>query len=155
MNSRAKTLWTAEVRESFRMAIEAIRAHKLRSALTLLGVVVGVFSIIGVMTAIRVLQVNIEKEFSGMGANTFAVEKYPGVYFGGEEGFEKFWRRKNITLQDARNIRERATLARHIGFEDTFWAGDVVSRFAKTPPNVRLIPRFRSSHPSRTRPPKS
>ena len=42
MNPRAKTLWTAEVRESFRMAIEAIRAHKLRSALTLLGVVVGV-----------------------------------------------------------------------------------------------------------------
>ena len=121
------------------MAIDAIRAHKLRSALTLLGVVVGVFSIIGVMTAVRVLQTNIEKEFSGMGANTFAVEKYPGVYFGGEDGFEKFWRRKNITLQDARNVRERATLAANIGIEDNFWAGEVVSRFAKTPPNVRLM----------------
>jgi putative ABC transport system permease protein len=149
MNPRAKTLWTAEFRESFRMAIEAIRAHKLRSALTLLGVVVGVFSIIGVMTAIRVLQVNIEKEFSGMGANTFAVQKLPGVYFGGDEGFEKFWRRKNITLQDARNLRERATLARYIGFEDTFWAGEVVSRFAKTPPNVRLIGGTPGSFPTK------
>jgi putative ABC transport system permease protein len=149
MKSRTTTMWTAEVRESFRMAIEAIRAHKLRSALTLLGVVVGVFSIIGVMTAIRVLQVNIEKEFSGMGANTFAVQKLPGVYFGGDEGFEKFWRRKNITLQDARNLRERATLARYIGFEDTFWAGEVVSRFAKTPPNVRLIGGTPGSFPTK------
>jgi putative ABC transport system permease protein len=149
MNPRAKTLWTAEVRESFRMAIEAIRAHKLRSALTLLGVVVGVFSIIGVMTAIRVLQVNIEKEFSGMGANTFAVQKLPGVYFGGDEGFEKFWRRKNITLQDARNLRDRATLARYIAFEDTFWAGEVVSRFAKTPPNVRLTGGTPGSFPTK------
>ena len=138
MSAKGKTVWRAEVRESFLMALDAIRAHKLRSSLTLLGVVVGVFSIIGVMTAVRVLQTNIEREFSGMGANTFAVEKYPGVYFGGEEGFEKFWRRKNITLQDARTLQERATLAANIGIEDNFWAGEVVSRFAKTPPNVRL-----------------
>jgi putative ABC transport system permease protein len=140
----------AEFRESFLMAIDAIRAHKLRSGLTLLGVVVGVFSIIGVMTAVRVLQTNIEKEFSGMGANTFAVEKYPGIYFGGEEGFEKFWRRKNITLQDARNLRDRATLAANIGIEDNFWAGEVVSRYAKTPPNVRLTGGTPGSFPTRS-----
>lgn len=149
MKPHTSNLWRAEVRESFQMAIEAIRAHKLRSALTLLGVVVGVFSIIGVMTAIRVLQVNIEKEFSGMGANTFAVQKLPGIYFGGDEGFEKFWRRKNITLQDARNLRDRATLALNIGIEDTFWAGEVVSEFAKTPPNVRLIGGTPGSFPAK------
>ena len=142
-------MWRAELRESFHMAIEAIRAHKLRSALTLLGVVVGVFSIIGVMTAIRVLQTNIEKEFSGLGANTFAVQKLPGVYFGGDEGFEKFWRRKNITLQDARTLLDRSTLARHIGFEDNFWAGEVVSRFGKTPPNVYLIGGSPGSFPTK------
>ncbi|MGZ8900372.1 MAG: ABC transporter permease [Limisphaerales bacterium] len=149
MRPQTSNLWRAELRESFRMALEAIRAHKLRSALTLLGVVVGVFSIIGVMTAIRVLQVNIEKEFAGIGANTFAVQKLPGVYFGGDEGFEKFWRRKNITLQDARTLRDRATLARYMGFEDTFWAGEVVSRFAKTPPNVRLIGGTPGSFPAK------
>lgn len=120
------------------MAINAITAHKLRSALTLLGVTVGVFSIMGVMTAMRVLQTNIEKEFNEMGANTFALQKWPGVYFGGDEGFEKFWRRKNITLQQARKVQERATLAAHIGIEDQFWAGEVVSKYAKTPPNIRL-----------------
>jgi putative ABC transport system permease protein len=149
MKPRSSNRWRAEVRESFQMAVEAIRAHKLRSALTLLGVVVGVFSIIGVMTAIRVLQVNIEKEFSGMGANTFAVQKLPGVYFGGDEGFEKFWRRRNITLQDARNLRNRATLAMNIGIEDNFWAGEVVSRYAKTPPNVRLVGGTPGSFPAK------
>src|SRR5688572_3318304 len=150
MKTSSRNQWRAEARESFLMAIDAIRAHKLRSALTLLGVVVGVFSIIGVMTAIRVLQVNIEKEFSEMGANTFAIQKWPGVYFGGEEGFEKFWRRKNITLQDARTLRDRATMAANIGIEDHFWAGEVVSRYAKTPPNVRLIGGTPGSFPTKS-----
>ena len=149
MTPRSSISIRSELLESFHMAIDAIRAHKLRSALTLLGVVVGVFSIIGVMTAIRVLQVNIEKEFSDMGANTFAIQKWPGVYFGGEEGFEKFWRRKNITLQDARTLRDRATLAANIGIEDRFWAGEVTSRFARTPPNVGLIGGTPGSFPAK------
>lgn len=131
------------------MALSALRAHKLRSALTLLGVVVGVFSIMGVMTAVRVLQVNIEKEFQAMGANTFAVQKWPGVYFGGPDGFEKFWRRKNITLQQARLVQEKATLAKHVGIEDQFWAGEVISKFARTPPNVRLMGGTPGSFPTK------
>ena len=86
----------AEIKESFLMAMNALTAHKLRSALTLLGVLIGVFSIIVVMTAMRVLQRNIETELSQLGSHTFAVQKWPGVYFGGPEGFEKFWRRKKI-----------------------------------------------------------
>src|SRR5207244_5206906 len=90
------TVIRAEVRESFMMAMGALAAHKLRSALTLLGVLVGVFSIIVVMTAMRVMQRNVEAELSQLGANTFEIQKWPAVYFGGPDGFEKFWRRKNI-----------------------------------------------------------
>ena len=118
----------AEIKESFLMAMNALTSHKLRSALTLLGVLVGVFSIIVVMTAMRVLQRNIESELSGLGSNTFAVQKWPGVYFGGREGFEKFWRRKNITYAQGVLVRDRATLARNIGIEQAFWAGEVSSR---------------------------
>src|SRR5436190_11558853 len=132
-------IWRAELKESFMMAMNAITAHKLRSALTLLGVTVGVFSIMGVMTAMRVLQTNIEKEFTEMGANTFAVQKWPGIYFGGPDGFEKFWRRKSLTYQQGKQLKERATLALSIGIEDQFWAGEVVSKYAKTPPNIRLM----------------
>ena len=52
----------AEIKESFLMAMNALTAHKLRSGLTLLGVLIGVFSIIVVMTAMRVLQRNIETD---------------------------------------------------------------------------------------------
>ena len=64
------------------MAIGAIAAHKLRSALTLLGVLVGVFSIIVVMTAMRVMQSNIERQLSSLGNQTFMVKKWPGTYYG-------------------------------------------------------------------------
>src|SRR2546423_14018000 len=67
----------AEVKESFFMAMGALAAHKLRSALTLLGVLVGVFSIIVVMTAMRVMQSNIEKELGQLGAHTISVQKWP------------------------------------------------------------------------------
>src|SRR5471030_23997 len=96
--NRNKTSFFAELRESLFMAIGAITAHKLRSALTLLGVLVGVFSIIVVMTAMRVMQDDIEKQMSRLGSQTFMVRKWPGVYFGGPAGFEKYFRRKNITF---------------------------------------------------------
>jgi putative ABC transport system permease protein len=121
------------------MAMSAIAAHKLRSALTLLGVLVGVFSIVVVMTAMRVLQQNVEAELTQLGANTFQVQKWPGVYFGGPEGFEKFWRRKNISYQQGIQLAHRATLAISVGMESEFWGGQAISRYAKTPPNVRVI----------------
>src|SRR3954470_14826876 len=86
-----------ELNESFLMAISALTAHKLRSALTLLGVTVGVFSIVVVMTTMRVLQSNIEKEMGQLGSHTFSVQKWPAIFIGGRDGWEKYWRRKNIT----------------------------------------------------------
>ena len=139
--STGSRILRAEIKESFLMAMSALTAHKLRSALTLLGVLVGVFSIIVVMTAMRVMQNNIETELSQLGANTFEVQKWPAVYFGGPDGFEKFWRRKNITLAHGRQVMERATLARSVGLETFFWDGNgqAISRYEKTPPNVRMI----------------
>src|SRR5262249_17516834 len=94
------TLLAAELRESARIATAALGAHKLRSCLTLLGILVGVFSIIVVMTAMRVLQSDIEHKISRLGTQSFVIRKFPGIYFGGPEGFEKYFRRKNISLAD-------------------------------------------------------
>ncbi len=98
MSFRRSTLLLAEVRESFAMAMNALVSHKLRATLTLLGVVVGVFSIIVTMTAMRVLQSNIERELSGLGAHTFTVDKWPSMSFEGPEGWEKYRRRKPLAL---------------------------------------------------------
>ena len=61
--------------EAFRMAGEAIRAHKLRSLLTLVGIIAGVASIIAVMTGISVVQTTMEGELSVLGTTTFQVQK--------------------------------------------------------------------------------
>ena len=139
----------AEAKESFSMAMAALTSHKLRSALTLLGVLVGVFSIIVTMTAMRVLKANIEREISQLGAQSFAVKKWPAIYFGGPEGFEKYWRRQNITLTQGKLVEEKATLADSVGVEGSFWGGQVETRYAKTPPSVQLLGETPGSFPAR------
>src|SRR5438876_8307412 len=123
MPTKRTIIFLAELRESFAMAMSALAAHKLRSALTLLGVLVGVFSIIVVMTAMRVMQSDIEKRISRLGSQSFMVRKWPGIYFGGPEGFEKYWRRKDITLAQGLRLQDKATLASSIGLETMFWGG--------------------------------
>ena len=84
--------------------MNALAAHKLRSALTLLGVLIGVFSIIVVMTAMRVLKRNIETELSQLGSQTFAIQRWPEAQFGDNSDWQKYWRRKNITLAQGRQV---------------------------------------------------
>jgi putative ABC transport system permease protein len=128
-----------ELKESFRMAMVAVAAHKLRSALTLLGIVIGVFSIIVVMTAMRVMQGTVEDSLSEFGANTFVVQKWPGIQFGGPESFEKYRRRKRITMEQGMILRERATLPLNIGMEtDLTAAGIASSRYDRTNPDCDL-----------------
>jgi putative ABC transport system permease protein len=139
MSSKATTVLMGELRESFRMAMSALAAHKLRSALTLLGVLVGVFSIIVVMTAMRVMQSDVEGQMSQLGSQSFMVQKWPGIYFGGPEGLEKYWRRKDITLAQGLQLQERASLARSVGLESRFWGGQIETRYKKTSPDVALF----------------
>jgi putative ABC transport system permease protein len=149
MATKGTTILLAEVRESFFMAMGALAAHKLRSALTLLGVLVGVFSIIVVMTAMRVMQNDIESHISQLGSQTFMIRKWPGIYFGGPEGFEKYWRRKNITLQQGLRLEDKATLAHAVGIETVFWGGQVESKYKKSPPTVQMFGETPGSFPAR------
>jgi len=142
-------LWRAEFRESVNMAMSAIAAHKLRSALTLVGVLVGVFSIVVVMTIMRVMQNDIGNQLSQLGANTFAVQKWPGAYFGGPEGMQKFWRRKPLNFAQVTLLKDKATLPVGIGAEMEFWTGEVSSRFGRTPPNVPLLGAMPANFPAK------
>ncbi len=139
----------AELRESLHMALSAVAAHKLRSALTLLGVLVGVFSIIVVMTAMRVMQDVVESELSQLGDQTFMVRKFPIILFNRPEGLEKIRRRKNITLHEGMRLEEGATLARSVGVESYFWAGQIQTRYKRTSPDVRLYGETPGSFPAR------
>lgn len=142
--SRGRKSWlgarmAGELVESFGMALGSIAAHKLRSTLTLLGVVVGVFSIIVVMTAMRALQANIESELSGLGANTFTISRWPAMHFSGPEGWEKFRRRKAITYDLMLDLEERAKLPLTVSAEETFRSGEATTESERTNPDVRLV----------------
>ena len=139
MRLKRPTKMLAELRESFAMAMNAIAAHKLRSALTLLGVLIGVFSIIVVMTAVRVLKNNIEQQLASLGTDTFMVRKWPGVYFGNGGDLEKYWRRKNVDLLQGKKFQARATLPAAVGIETGFWSGGIATRYKTSAPTVRVL----------------
>jgi putative ABC transport system permease protein len=131
------------------MAMNALAAHKLRSALTLLGVLIGVFSIVVVMTAMRVMKRNIERSMSQLGTQSFAIQKWPKMQFGGPEDWQKYWRRRNITLAEGRRVEEKATLPASVGVEGSFWGGEVETRYRKTPPTVSMLGETPGSFPAR------
>jgi putative ABC transport system permease protein len=139
MKRGSQIVLLGEIHESFAMAMGALVAHKLRAALTLLGVVVGVFSIIVAMTAMRVLQNKIETDLSGLGAHTFTVDRWPAVSFEGPKGWEKYRRRKPLTLQLHGLLSQRATFATAIGAETYFWYGEASSEYGKTDPDTELL----------------
>ncbi len=138
-----------ELRESVSMAIIAISAHKLRSSLTLLGVLIGVFSIIVVMTAMRVLKHNIESNISRLGSQTFAVSRWPDTMFGDADDWQKYYRRKDITLDQCQKVAAKATLAGSVGIEGNFWRGQISTRYAKTAPAAQLFGETPGSFPAR------
>src|SRR5213593_3102965 len=70
--------------ETVRIALTALKTNKLRSALTMLGVAIGVFSVIGVMTALSVIAISIESGLSFLGSNLFQFAKYPAINTGGD-----------------------------------------------------------------------
>ena len=88
-------------REIIKMALASLGANKLRSALTMIGITIGVFSVISVMTAIGALQSSIESGISFLGSNIFQFAKYPANVNVGGEIKKKYQNRRNITYREA------------------------------------------------------
>jgi putative ABC transport system permease protein len=140
---------SAELKESFFMAISAIVAHKLRSALTLLGVLVGVFSIIVVMTSMRAMQQKIESDLNQLGGQTFVVQTFSPLHFEGGGSEQSYWRRKRINLTQGAELARRATLPLSVGLEDNdLVSGQIISRYGKSPPNIPLTGETPGSFPA-------
>ncbi len=92
-----------QLREIMRMALNALRTNRLRSILTMLGVTIGVFSVIGVMTALSVISGSIETGLSFLGSNLFQFAKYPLI--NSRDPDEQFKNRRNITLDQANEYK--------------------------------------------------
>ena len=89
--------------EDLRLAVTALGSHRLRSGLTLLGIVIGVFTVVTMMSLLNGLQTSINKNMGGLGAGVFQIQKLPNFNFG--EIPVEIQRRKNITLAQAMELR--------------------------------------------------
>ena len=94
--------------ESFRVAMASLRANKLRTALTLIGIVVGVSAVIAVVTIIDGLNMTVAQTFSSQGSTVFTISKNPQIITSRED-FIKFNRRKDVTQEDAEAIARLCT----------------------------------------------
>ena len=120
------------------MSSGAIRSNKLRSMLTLVGIILGVASIIAVMTAISVIQKTMEKEMSVLGSQVFQVQKWPAGGFNSQEEQREARTWPPITLENAQAIRDHATTVEFVGTE--LWDSGFVTEYKgeKTNANTTL-----------------
>src|SRR5438477_11739992 len=96
-----------QFKEIMAMALSSLGANKLRAALTMIGITIGVFSIILVMTAIGALQNSIESGISFLGSNIFQFAKYlVNIDVGGGNVKKKYQNRRNISYQQAQRYYE-------------------------------------------------
>ena len=124
--------------DAFFMALEAIRDNLLRSILTLLGIVIGVFAIIAVMTAIRTLESSINSGLNVFGSDVIFIQKSPVIQMGDHNSRRKYWSRPNIEYDTALELRERMEGAEFVSVQDG--TGGKTIRFEKeqTNPNVNV-----------------
>ena len=133
--------------EMIKMALGSLGVNKLRSSLTMLGITIGVFSVISVMTAIGALQYAIENGISFLGSNIFQFAKYPAnVSASGDVG-EKYRNRRNITYQQALHYyRLMEGEAREICLKCFAYEvkGQAVYKGVKTTPSLLVVGSNRS-----------
>ena len=103
-----------ETKEAFRIALQSLWANKLRTVLTLLGVVISVSSLIAVMTLINGAKVYVATKVNRQGANVFTVSQQPSLITSYND-YVRFQKRKVISLDDYRAIKQQCTLCKGVG----------------------------------------
>lgn len=111
LSSRARSqrvagagVW-ATSREAFWIALEALRAHKLRSFLTLLGVVIATTTLIVVMSIVNGMNVYIATKIANLGSNTFVLHQFKWAQ-GYDEMLKALRRNKPIRMEDYKYLQE-------------------------------------------------
>jgi len=103
------------VGSSFRMAMQELWKNKLRTFLSLFGVTIGIFCIIGVLATVNSLQQNIQNEIKTLGSNTIYIDKWE--YGGGPDyPWWKYVNRPVPRYDEVRPIKERTPNAKYVAF---------------------------------------
>ncbi|NNL17066.1 MAG: FtsX-like permease family protein [Flavobacteriaceae bacterium] len=125
------------VKESFYFAINALRNNKLRTFLSLLGVTVGIFSIIAVLAAVDSLDKQIKDQLSGLDKNTIYLAKFS---FGPTE--VPRWKRQNfpeVSYDEYKYLKESLSDAQHVGYQ-LFVMRQSIKYESNSVTNVNVVP---------------
>jgi putative ABC transport system permease protein len=123
--------------EILRLAFSSLRANKLRSALTMLGIAIGVLSVIGVMTIISGMRSSIETGLNVLGANSFQISKWPPFF--SPSTWEKYRNRRDVTYAVAHRFKDLIGDEARVNLQIGRGGQTVIYRDRKTNPNVPII----------------
>lgn len=120
------------------VALNSLRANKLRSLLTVLGIIVGIFSIITISTVVSMLQNSIEEGVAQLGQTTFQIQKYPAMMDRGDRA--KYRNRKDLTIEEYYRLKDKLIgEAKAVGAEQWQWGRLFKYENKETNPNVQLV----------------
>jgi putative ABC transport system permease protein len=97
-----------EFKEAVKLALQSLWQNKLRTVLTLLGVVIGVASVIAVVTLVNGANTYVTTKFTRYGADVFTVSKTPALITNSTD-YEKYQKRKDILFDDYMYVRDNCT----------------------------------------------
>ena len=104
------------VMETFRLALDALRAHKLRSFLTLLGVILAVATLVAVMSVVAGLNFYVADRVANLGANVYLVDRF-GIITS-QDAWIKAQKRPLVTLEEYQRLRENMKSAANVAATD-------------------------------------
>ncbi len=105
--------------DTIAMALATLRGNVLRSALTLLGIVIGASTVVAMMSLTEGLRLKIATDFSVLGAGAFQIQKFPVMNFG-DTNWRKYEKRKDLTRDQADGLVGLPHV-KYVAFEDTSW----------------------------------
>jgi putative ABC transport system permease protein len=105
---------TELLHEVVAMALETLRANKLRSALTITGVVIGVTAVVGMTALVRGFDRSLQAMLDTIGPKTLFVAKFSGVSFMSGKDFNDLIKRPNLTKEDARALAKLEDVVAHV-----------------------------------------
>jgi putative ABC transport system permease protein len=101
-------------KEALKLALQSLWANKLRTALTLIGVVIGVASVIMVVTLVNGANTYVATKVNGKGADVFTVSKQPNVIFDFQD-YIRYQKRKNLTMDTFHFVQDNCKLCANVG----------------------------------------